>query len=378
MFGEAFANSASEDDLQTLLKMSGDLSGNAEVFVTHGNNLKTQQQTYLTNNDAGYINKKDNKKDQGASLGTARVLGQVLEGTPSALSSGGLIGAAIDLISSITRNGINTIEVNKARETAETEIQGDLDFNDMMGGIEERLDMAPRNADGTLMNEEQKAIFEDENSMCVAPTAGEIMSTHTDAQDIMDYEAKLADPEARALLTADDVPERLIQEIKEERMQEMFDSSLELREEAFDKIAEENGFKATEDKTAYEVYQEALSNNEVPTEVFSKILDSVMDVNAAYEAEFEAQWADVKDQHAQDILKNKLEEIEANGGVYTPETSLDKNKIQEELAIGEKFQLEQNNLLPTADSQPIVSQSNDVSAAPVGTTSEHKLELPSV
>ncbi|MEC7703527.1 MAG: hypothetical protein VYC19_12320 [Pseudomonadota bacterium] len=277
------------------------------------------------------------------------------------------LSQSIAAISRYTASDVSKEETSVASAQASEGLNSEINHS-LDNGFEETLDNALRNDDGSLMTKEQKVIFEDENSMCLMPTVDELEDTHTNAEQIIQYEQKLADPELRATITTSDLPQEIIEQIKADRLNSMFTETWDERQELFSNIAETHGITATEDKTAYEVYQEARNNGKLDLDTIKAIDDNMMAANASYEAAFDAQWEQEKERHMQAAIDHKLAEIEQNGGVYIPETNINKANLDEYGRIIDEFKQENNvnlddiktplisqNGSPTAQEEPITS-----------------------
>lgn len=384
LLGSAFeANALPLNDLEEILKQSGEEHDHSEVFIKHGKSKGTEKQSYSSQSDGGFqTSKKENKNGSVIMSHMARSMTSLSELSASA------INYTSEPTSLLRENKDGTIEAisnnykvdlsrtqQQLREAAEMmcspEYIEQQAYEAMMAsneniewqlesGYEDRLASVPRNDDGTIMTLEQKQAIEATTPTCMAPVQEEYEKDLTDASDMKTFEEKLADPALRANLTAYDVPSAYIEKKREELKQSMRDESLEQRLEVHNRIAEEYGFEAKDGMTAYEVSQQ--SDAGIDAAIQSEIRGKVLDANDTFDREFDAAYDENMEQHANNILTEHLNRIEENGGVYVPTAAIDGEKLEQAKSIMAEFK--ENNPAPAAptaeDTVATVSQSGDI------------------
>jgi hypothetical protein len=260
-------------------------------------------------------------------------------------------------------------EVEVITAVAASDVNDSMKYylNDGNDGVAHALDMAPRNPDGSFMNAEEIKAHDAATLSCSRAGAGEIQSVYTDGAALNEYYAKLADPDIRQTLTAIDVPLKILDELRADRMQTMFDDTYDQRMEAMDKIAEKHGFTAQDGKSAQDVFEEARMSGEHDIGEMNNILDEMMDVNTQFENKFNDDFDANLESHAQGALDKQLIEINNNGGVFIPPPQVNKTELD---AFQQKLDdySTKNTPLPNAapvttaalESNAIITQSGDM------------------
>lgn len=236
-------------------------------------------------------------------------------------------------------------------------------------GIEDALDRAPRNEDGSFMNAEEIKAYEEATQTCSIAGADEITAIHSNGTALNEYYAKLTDPDIRQTLSAIDVPIAVLDELRADRLQTMFDDTYDQRMEAMDKIAEKHGFTAQDGKSSRAVFDEALARGEYDPGEMSGIRTEMLAVNDVFEDQFHAEFDANLEFHAQSALDQQLISINNNGGVFTPPPIVDQKGLE---TFEQKLTDYSVNNTPLAsitverETAPLITQSGDlnISKAP--------------
>lgn len=283
---------------------------------------------------------------------------------------------SLQLIKHYAQSAVSVAEVEVVSADASDRVTSDVNHH-LKDGVDIALDRAPKNPDGTYMNAAEIAAEEEATSTCLAPSGDSVKAIYTDGMALNEYHQKLSDPAARAALSAADVPDKILEQLRDDRMQAMYDDTYDQRMEAMDKIAEKHGFTAQEGKSASDVFQEARMSGNYDFAEMSDILSEQLAVNDAFEAQFNADFDANIDTHAQTALDAQLADIKNNGGEYTPPAPIDSNKLgafKQGLENHSQAQAQPQTATPaqatpTAPSEalnttPIISQSGDMNTAP--------------
>ena len=342
-----FAHSSKEDiHADHLRNHDNDLNETdlSHVFIQHGEHKKgVHEQSYVSQSlNGGFItSKKDNAQATAAQFLLRRniidslrdiVAEDIKASTKSLFDIQNMFdfdfSDSLSKMKNYATSAITLAETSIAGAQAGENLGSEINFA-VEGDFKQTLDNVLRNEDGSPMNKAQKKVFEDTNLVCAIPTFEEYEEVHNNATQLIAFEQKLADPLKRTTLTIADMPQEIIEQIKEQRLSNFYDDSLNERKALHDKIAESHGFSAANGKTAYEVYEEAYSAGQVDVQTSVAIRTAITDTNAAFDAEFDAQWAREKERHMQTALDLKLQSIKDNDGIYIPESNIDRTKLDQ-------------------------------------------------
>jgi hypothetical protein len=273
---------------------------------------------------------------------------------------------SLQKIKHYAQSKVSAAEVEVISADASDDVTSAIDYH-LKDGVDYALDVAPKNEDGTFMNAQEIAAAEAEHNVCLAPSATSVSAIYTDGMALNKYHQKLADPEARSSLTAGDVPEKILEQLRDDRMNSMYTDTLDQRMDAMDKTAEKHGFAAQDGKSASDVFEEARMSGDYNAVKMSAIFNERLAVNDTFAAQFNADFDANIDSHAQAALDAQLADIKNNGGEYTPPAQIDNDKLADFNQGVKNYSVNQAQLpVPNGpvNITPMISQSGDMNAAP--------------
>lgn len=366
-----------EEEKQHLDRALGDDS-HTKVFIEHGKNEATKEQSYISASENGGFEtaKKENKTTLALILrrGELNALRSIIDDSRLSFDGVGnflaaMLEKAAGKINYAAKEQIDPAEAQQSFHQTLDGLDGQISiYND--GTLQDHLNMAPKSPDGSYMSAQEKVVYEAEHNICMVATADEIIGLADDVQDIQHFESQLerfaeAYGESGAIIDYSqiEVPESLLQEIKNNRMTDMFAETMEERHALFDAIAEEHGFHARDGLSPSEVFDHAVSNGEVSHELWGQVTDQGLAVNKAFEDQFNAAWAAEENQHAQNIVQQKIDSIIESGGLYARVLAEDNALNQEEqlafINAANAFKIE-NPEFGADSSNTLIAQTNNI------------------